>query len=251
MKILLLGGTKDARQLASSLIDLGFDVIYSVQGLVRKPDLACEIISGGFKHLGGLASYCQSNDIDLIMDATHPFAARMTEQAFDVGQVLNLPVLHFVRPAWRPEHQDDWVSVADFEAALAQLDARQSIFLSVGQLPQDVLKAIEAKADKQFLLRTAVQPKDALPPNVRWKKAIGPFALEDEFALLKCYDIDTLLTKNSGGESTYPKLVAAKQLGIKVVMFERPALPEPLKKLDSLETCIEKIKQHSKQERPT
>lgn len=250
MKLLILGGTADARRLAKRLqlnsagqkrIEL--DMIYSVAGLVRMPDVDCTVISGGFSQYGGLRTYIEQMGIEAVLDATHPYAEKMTGTAYAVSQQLGLPYWRFHRAAWQPQEGDHWQPFASWAPLLAALVRFKSVFLTAGQLDEATLARLGdyGRQGQRQVLRTAVAPAHALPASMHWVKAIGPFDLANELALMREHAIDVLVSKNSGGQSTEAKLAAARKLGIPVLMLERPALPAGMPVFEELDQCAEAV----------
>jgi len=222
VKILILGGTSDARKIAVKLLKAELTVIYSVAGLVRTPKLDCQVISGGFSQRGGLAAFLTSEAVEVVVDATHPYAVKMTAQAVLVCEQLAVPYVRFARPAWRAKPEDRWVNVADWQPLLEKCAAYDRPFLTLGQLEQGQLDAIAVNS-VSVTYRTAAASQAVLTDNVNWLKAIGPFAFEDELVLMQRLNTDVLVCKNAGGEATYAKIFAARVLKIPVIMLRRPA----------------------------
>ncbi|MGF6888401.1 precorrin-6A/cobalt-precorrin-6A reductase [Nocardia sp. GAS34] len=225
MRILLLGGTREAREIAETGTDeREFELVSSLAGRVRDPVLpAGPVRVGGFGGVDGLREWLAANDIDAVVDATHPFAGRISAHAAAAAAALELPVLHVRRPGWRERPGDRWLRVPDVAAAadlVAGLGER--IFLTIGR--QEV-GAFAGLRGQWFLIRAIDPPTAALPREHELLLARGPFDVEDEVRLLSAHRIDALVTKDSGGESTAAKLAAARALGIPVVMVDRPALP--------------------------
>lgn len=249
MTLLVLGGTADGRHLATALHKQGVDVIYSVAGLVRKPDVPCKVISGGFSQHGGLAKFLKLQNIVAILDATHPYAKNMSDTAVSASQEVDIACWRFHRKPWLPNVSDHWVAIDHWLELQEHFTDKARVFLSAGQVEQDVLDHL-AKQFSFMLFRTAVKPKLTLPANVHWLKAIGPFDKADELALLKEHDIDLIVSKNSGGEATVAKLVAARELGITVAMFNRPELLAAQKQWSDKATCITDICKYLNIEQP-
>jgi precorrin-6A/cobalt-precorrin-6A reductase len=243
MKILVVGGTADGRYLASALFDSGFDVIYSIAGIVRKATLPCPVVSGGFSQFGGLAQYVLDNHITHLVDVTHPFAQKMSNRISLVSESLVIPAIRFHRPQWQKHANDNWVEVNDWAELITLVHAvkHQSLFMTAGQVTQSVIDALASQV-KHVLLRTAMPVKITLPSNVTWVKAIGPFQLEHEKQLIKQYQIDAIISKNSGGDSTYPKIQAARDVSIPVYQFKRPALMPTQYQCDNQQGCFELLK---------
>ena len=244
MKILLLGGTADARYLADALHSAGLVVIYSLAGLVRVPKVDCELVVGGFTQFGGLANYVKQNNVGAILDVTHPYALTMSSNAVMAAQQLGIPCWRFQRPAWHRQEKDLWSEYVSDEELLIKLQGHTCPLLSAGQMSEKFLQQVLALPNiKKVIWRTAVKPKfdldslSATKPLV-WLKAIGPFALKDEYQLLEDYQIDVLVSKNSGGASTYSKLEAARELSLPVLLHQRPILPAVDKEFAIIEDCL-------------
>jgi precorrin-6A/cobalt-precorrin-6A reductase len=221
MRILLLGGTSEARALAAQLHP-NVEVISSLAGRVPDPALPVgQVRIGGFGGADGLREWLREAVVDAVVDATHPFAATITSNAADVCRSLGVPHLVLVRPEWTPGHA---IMVADdTQAAKIVADHRFSrVFLTTGRTGTAAFK----DADAWFLIRavTAPDPQD-LPAHHHVLLSRGPYRYSDELELLREHRIDVLVTKNSGGSMTRPKLDAAAALGVAVVMVARPRLP--------------------------
>ena len=207
MRVLLLGGTGEARALAGRVPDPALPV-----GPVRV---------GGFGGREGLRNWLQDNDISAVVDATHPFAATITANAVAACAELALPHLVLARPAWEPVDVTLVASDADAAEHVAQQGCSR-VFLTTGRSGT----AAFAGSDAWFLIRAVTPPEPAaLPRNHELLLSRGPYHYDGERALLEQYRIDVLVTKNSGGAMTRPKLDAAVALGVAVVMIDRPALP--------------------------
>lgn len=267
MKILILGGTSEAKLLAKQLLNTNIEIIYSIAGLVRQPDLDCEIISGGFSQYNneldkansssGLTKYLLAEKIDCLVDATHPFATKVSQQANHSAQEVNIPYISFVRPEWEAQAADDWSLLEDAnqllnELALAINTGSQNIFYTNGQIDRKLAVELDAMAElneafgpSRYIIRSAKETE--LPQYSQWIQAIGPFNIDDEKALLEKYEVDLIVCKNSGGEATKAKLEAARELGIRVLMLQRPTMAEDSnnrmnKEFHNLDECFEFIK---------
>lgn len=233
MKILLLGGTKEARDLAQELVTQGHRVISSLAGQVKSPRLpAGEIRIGGFGGISGLKTYITAHSIDLVIDATHPFAAQITSNAITASKELAVPYLNFERPSW--ENHDDaasWHWVTDNSAAAATIGCLgDRPFLSCGR------KTLPNFLDWQnFALVRVVDPLTIAVPRA-WKIILsrGPYFFTDELKLIEKNRINLLITKDSGGVHTEAKLEVAKQLGIPVVVISRPKIPQEYLKFEKI-----------------
>jgi precorrin-6A/cobalt-precorrin-6A reductase len=221
MRILLLGGTSEARALAARLHS-DDEVISSLAGRVPDPALPMgEVRIGGFGGVDGLRNWLRENVVDAVIDATHPFAATITANAAAACRELGVPHLLVARPAW--PCGDAIMVTSDVQAAevVAEQDFSR-VFLTTGRTGTAAFK----DADAWFLIRAVTAPDaDALPAHHQILLSRGPYRYEGELELLREHRIDALVTKNSGGAMTRPKLDAAAALSIPVVMVERPALP--------------------------
>lgn len=218
MRILLLGGTTEARALADELSE--HDVISSLAGRVRQPVLpAGEVRLGGFGGADGMAAWLREQRIDAVVDATHPFAETITRNAYAAAREVGVPHLLLRRPGFplRPEYD----VVPDVHAAAAAIPAGARVFLTVGR--QQVSAFVHV--DAWFLVR-AIDPPTVMPPRHVVLLERGPFEMDGEIELMARHRINLLVTKNSGGEATSAKLRAARALDVPVVMIERPELPE-------------------------
>jgi precorrin-6A/cobalt-precorrin-6A reductase len=244
MRILILGGTLQASRLAAALAErTDIDAILSYAGRTSDPrpqPIPSRI--GGFGGVSGLSQYLRETEIDLLIDATHPFAARISANAFAASIGTGVPLVCFARPPWTPGAGDDWIEVADNAAVLAALGAApRRVFLTIGRLGVADFKHGVAH---HYLIRTIdPPPADDLPPDHRLILARGDFSLDDEIALMREADIDVLVTKNSGGSATYAKIAAARSLHLPVVMVTPPARPD-VPTVHSLEACLEAIERH-------
>ena len=235
MRVLLLGGTAEARALAKTLHP-DVDIISSLAGRVPDPALPVGPVRiGGFGGVDGLRRWLEDKRIDAVVDATHPFAATMTAHAAEVCAELRMPHLVLARPAWNPG--DALVVEADIEAAETVAQQGYSrIFLTTGR---SGVKAF-ADSDAWFLIRAVTPLDDALlPRRHQLLLSRGPYDYDDELALLRKHRIDALVTKNSGGDMTRAKLDAAAALDIPVVMVQRPPLPAGVPAVGSVEEAAE------------
>lgn len=228
MRVLILGGTTEASALARALAqDDRFRPTLSLAGRTRAPALpAIPARRGGFGGAEGLADYLHREGIEALVDATHPFAATISANAAAAARLARVPRLAILRPGWTPAPGDRWTQVPTMEDAAAALGAAgRRVFLTVGQ---QELVPFRAAPQHDYLIRS-VEPPDpaALPPLALCIAARGPFQEPDERRLLLEAGIEVLVTKNSGGAATAPKLAAARAVGIPVVMVARPPPPPP------------------------
>ncbi len=221
MRILILGGIGEAVMLARMLTPV-HAVIYSVAGKGRIPDLPCSVRSGGFGGSEGLATFLCEHGIELLIDATHPYAAQISNNAAQAAQWANVSLWAYRRPAWQPSSDDDWRSVADWAGLIAVLREFQRPFFTIGLDP--LRRWVEIPLDQHWLVR-CLKAEPISSPRLTLLCAIGPFTLEQELTVLRDYQIDVLIAKNSGGDAVEAKLAAARQFKIPVILLERPVLP--------------------------
>jgi precorrin-6A/cobalt-precorrin-6A reductase len=223
VRILILGGTGEARELAAALVAADADVISSLAGRVRQPRLPeGQVRIGGFGGAEGLAAFLRDDGITHLVDATHPFAATITANAARAAAETGVPRLVLRRPSWEPDLS--WESVAGIREA-AEAVARwpgEGVFLTTGRRDLD---AFAADDRHRFLVRTVDPPEGAVPPRMTLLLDRGPYTVESESALMREHRIGLLVTKNSGGPMTAAKLTAARALGVQVVMVARSPLP--------------------------
>lgn len=232
MRILLLGGTSEARELATRLADAGHDVVSSLAGRVSTPVLPDgEVRVGGFGGPEGLASYLRDERVDALVDATHPFAEHISANAFAAAGETGARHLLLRRPGF--PLREEYVVVPDVHVAAEVLPPGATVFLTIGR--QQVAAFIHA--DAKFVIR-AIDPPSVLPKHHVLLLDRGPFALEDEIELMQRHGVDTLVTKDSGGAATAAKLEAASQLGIEVIVVARPPVPEGAEVVDSVEDVL-------------
>ncbi len=240
MRVLILGGTAEAAALAHTLTAAGFDTITALAGRTRQPAaLAGKIRIGGFGGAQGLADYLASQDIDALIDATHPFAAVISANAEKAVRLWPTPRLMLVRPPWTPIPGDRWNSVPDIAAAAAAAPAGARVFLAIGR---QELAAFTGCAASWFLIRSVEAPDQTLCLRHERIAARGPFRVKDEVALLKSHRIDLLIARNSGGDDA--KLVAARHLGVPVVLINRRESP-PGERADTVAQAVAWLVQKS------
>ncbi|GAA0619781.1 cobalt-precorrin-6A reductase [Kribbella sandramycini] len=229
MRILLLGGTGEARELAHQLDD--HEVVSSLAGRtkdLRLPD--GDVRVGGFGGVEGLASWLRQRAIDAVIDATHPFAAAMTEHAVAASRAAGVPLLILRRPGWTEQPGDDWHWVDDAQAAAAALPALGSrVFLTIGRQGLNHFAATGL-----WTLARCVDPPDPAPAWCTLLLDRGPYAVPGELELLRRHRIDVLVTKDSGGPQTEAKLTAARELQLPVVLIRRPELPTGVEAVGSV-----------------
>ena len=233
--MLILGGTSEGAALARAL-DGKAAVTSSLAGRTRRPAaLAGEVRTGGFGGAAGLARYLREERIERLIDATHPFAARISANAREAADMAGIPRLAMERPMWRRLPEDRWICVADAAAAARALShLPDAVFLTLG--PGD-LDAFAGLKDRRFVLRR-IDPGPSPLPDAAVVLARGPFDLADERRLFEEHGIGTLVTRASGGAATEAKIIAARERGMPVVMIRRPPA-EPGPRVSSVEAAVE------------
>lgn len=223
MRILILGGTGEARELAAELVAAGADVLSSLAGRVRDPRLPDGPVRvGGFGGADGLTAFLRDEGVTHLIDATHPFAASITANAALAAADARVPWLVLRRPAWQTD--PSWEPAEDITAAAAAVRAwpGEGVFLTTGRRDLD---AFAADDGHRFLVRAVDPPDGPLPQHMTLVLDRGPYTVGRESALMRQHRIGLLVTKNSGGPMTAAKLAAARDLGVQVVMVRRPPLP--------------------------
>lgn len=229
-RILLLGGTGEALRLARRL---GPETLYSLAGLGRVPgDLPCRVRVGGYGGAEGLASFIAEEGIELLLDATHPYAARISANAARAAELAGIPCWALRRPGWRAGPGDDWREVDGWVELTAALAPFRRPLFTLGREPLAHLR--EIPAHQHWTVR-CLQAEPA-PPRAEVIDARGPFSLEGERALFARTGCDVLVSKNSGSPSTEPKLQVARERGLPVLVLRRPLLPAVDREFETLET---------------
>ncbi|MCJ7874449.1 cobalt-precorrin-6A reductase [Phaeobacter sp. J2-8] len=228
-RLLLLGGTSEASQLARRLADTPIPATFSYAGRTLAPaaqPLPTRI--GGFGGSAGLAAYIRAQNISHVIDATHPFAARISQNAIAACAETGTPLLGFERAPWQPGAGDRWRHVQSVQDAPSALPPPQTqpaarVFLAIGKQQLDLFAA---QTHHHYLVRLVDPPAAPLPlRHAEVVIARGPFTEADDSALLRRHAISHIVAKNSGGTGAEAKLLAARVLGIEVIMIDRPDLP--------------------------
>jgi precorrin-6A/cobalt-precorrin-6A reductase len=219
--VLILGGTGEARELASSLIAEGVPVISSLAGRVARPRLPeGEVRLGGFGGPDGLAAWLADHSITSVVDATHPFAETISASAARACAICGIPLLRLERPGWSETRDDRWVWVDDLLGAAGALPGLGTrVFLTTGR---QGLSAFSQLDDLWFLVRCVDPPEVELPARHELLLDRGPYTLDGELELIDAHRLDVVVTKDSGGSLTEAKLVAARRRGLPVVVVRRP-----------------------------
>lgn len=224
MRILILGGTGEGRKLADALVSAGHDVTTSLAGRTDEtPPVAGKTVSGGFGGAVGLMEYLLAENVDFLLDATHPFTVRMSANAVEAAQMAGIPLLRVTRPAWAPTATGSWTHAERAAVAADLLPPDAHVLLTTGHRDLDVFAA---RADCVFVVRLIQKPGFALPNNCTLIQDRPPYSVEQEVALMRAHAISHLVTKNSGGEQTRAKIDAAEAVGVSVIMIDRPRLVE-------------------------
>ncbi|GFM29850.1 cobalt-precorrin-6A reductase [Novosphingobium sp. PY1] len=234
-KVLLLGGTTEASALARLLADAGVDTTLSYAGRTTTPRTQpVPVRVGGFGGAEGLADWMRENRVTHLIDATHPFAATMSANAVTAAQLAGTPLIALTRPAWEPQEGDRWRHVADVAAAVSSLAGpARRVMLALGRMH---VGAFAAQPQHHYLLRFVDAPEGP-PPLPRRSLVVdrGPFTVDGDIGLMREHAIELVVSKNAGGTGAQAKLVAARELGLPVVMIDRPAIPARREVHDPLE----------------
>ncbi len=243
-RLLILGGTPEAARLAQGAVEKFADkleVISSLAGRTSNPaPLPGSVRRGGFGGAGGLADYLAEEKIDVVIDATHPFAARISAHGREACEAKGVLRLTLLRPPWQREAGDDWVEAGGIEDAARALKASTApggrVFLTTGP---GSLAPFAALDDRRFLVRLIEPPKAPLGLS-DYETVIGrgPFTVAGERALMAEKRIEVLVSKLAGGGATYAKIIAARQLSLPVIMIRRPA-PEPGMSVETAEAALD------------
>ena len=234
--ILLLGGTAEARELLEALITkTNHDVTYSLAGVLGSK--AEEVLRsrmgidsdnfhfrmGGFGGPEGLQAYMQDHGVDLLIDATHPYATQISSNAVKASDNGHVPLARFVRHEWTQTSEDNWTVVEKLSDAAAALPTNVTVFLSVGR---QSIAPFASRKDCRFVIRSIAEAEEHMFHAATFIKGMPGRSVEEELALFQDYKIDYLVTKNSGAEKASHKMLAARELHIPVIMVKRPHLPE-------------------------
>ncbi|QNP29866.1 cobalt-precorrin-6A reductase [Cylindrospermopsis curvispora] len=250
IRVLILGGTGDAIEITNKINHIPeIQAIASWAGRTRNPVMPPNVRIGGFGGVPGLVEYLREQKIDILIDATHPFADSISWNADRAAREVGIPRLLFHRPGWEKEAGDNWIEVGNHREAAAilhnqsmshqvfknQINPIKRVFLTIGR--QEI--AAFAHLERIWFLMRMIDPPavDSKIPCGEILFNRGPFDLRDEREILTRYNIDAIVSKNSGGSATYPKIIAAREMGIPVVMVKRPPLP-PGEQVTDVEAVI-------------
>ena len=240
-RILLLGGIGDALQLARRLAP-HHEVTYSLAGRTNRPlTLPCAISVGGFGGVTGLTDFLKNGRFTLLIDATHPYAARISWHAMLAAKATGIPLWAYRRPPWQPAAEVTWRCVDGWVNLKMALSAFYRPFFTIGQEPLNQVASIPPT--QHWLIRCLTEQAPSLP-NLSILNALGPFTVEAESAVMQRYDVDVLVSKNSGGSVVAAKLEAARLLRIPVLMLERPCLPAADREFDDIVVLSDQLSRY-------
>lgn len=225
-QLLLLAGSGEARRLAAALADMaGIKATASLAGATRTPEaLALPTRHGGFGGREAFRDHLRAEGIQAVLDATHPFAVRISHRTAEVCAEEGLPYAQVLRPEWTPEPGDDWTFFDREEEAAGFVPEGATVFLGTG--PQGLARFANLQG-RRVICRRIDPPRNPFPfPGGEYLVGRPPFSVEDEVALFRRLGVDWLVVKNSGGQASRSKLDAARTLGIRVALMRRPAQPE-------------------------
>ena len=242
-RVLILGGTRDAATLAYAAVaefNDDVEIISSLAGRTATPDLPGTVRSGGFGGADGLQTYLEQEKIDAIIDATHPFAAQISESAAAACIAANVARLSLIRPPWPLKTDGPWIDVASMTEAvdtLNELNAKR-VFVSTGVTD---LQAFTRLSNVFFLVRLISEPSDFPLANSTIVTGKPPFSADEEITLMQSHDIDTMVTKNSGGDLNQGKIEAVTALNLRTIVIRRPDHPSG-EKVETVEQSISWLK---------
>jgi precorrin-6A/cobalt-precorrin-6A reductase len=239
LRVLILGGTTEARGLAERVSGRAdIDVVSSLAGRVASPRMPAGTVRvGGFAGATGLAQWIDVHGIRAVIDATHPFAATISWNAAAAAAASHVPLLTLRRKAWVPGMGDQWHEATSLEdAALMLPELGHRHFLTIGR---QGVSSFARVTGAWFLVRSIDPPQEPTPPQMELLLDRGPFSLDAEIALMRDRRVDTVITKNSGGPATAAKLAGARELGLPVVMVQRPATPEGAPEVADVQSALE------------
>ena len=220
MKILILGGTKEAAELARELVGQGHDVTSSLAGRTKEPEpVQGNVRIGGFGGIEGLTKYLEENKIEKLIDCTHPFARQISSNAFEASKLVGVKLEVHTREPWHEQTGDHWIKVTDLEDAKDVIPKNARVLLALGSQYIDLFST---RDDVFFLVRMVDKPQMQLTlPNHELVIGKPSKSWQDEMKLLKIHQITHIVCRNSGGTGAYAKIEAARKLGIPVIMVSR------------------------------
>jgi precorrin-6A/cobalt-precorrin-6A reductase len=221
--ILILGGTAEASKLASRLAAQGHRVISSLAGRTLNPaTLKGEVRIGGFGGARGLIAYIVKQEVSVLIDATHPFATQISDNAILAAASTKTHFVRLERPAWHAKPGDSWSIVASLEDAVSLIPAKARVLLALGR---QHIAPFSRRGDVHFVVRM-IDPPEAPLDLVDFELELSkPGKVDDETAFLTTKRLTHIICRNSGGTASYTKIRAARDLGIPVIMIDRPHRP--------------------------
>lgn len=240
MTLLLLAGTGEAKQIAEHLAQAGIDAVASLAGATRNPDsMALPTRVGGFGGADGFRAYLQEAGITAVLDATHPYAAQITNRTAAICAEIGMPYCQLLRPAWTPEVGDDWTEIDKEEDAAVYIHNWQTVFLGTGRQTLEQFKNLEGS---RVICRLIDPPTEPFPfEGGEFLIGRPPFSVQRETDLFRTLNIDWLIVKNAGGDASRTKLTAAGDLGIPVLMIKRPDMPDAMR-VETVEDALAWVK---------
>ena len=220
MKILILGGIKEAAELARQLVNEGHDVTSSLAGRTKEPKpLEGNIRIGGFGGAEGLATYLKENRIELLIDYTHPFAKQISVNAVEAAKLANVELEIHTREPWQKQKEDRWIEVQNLEEARDAIPKHARVLLALGRQYIDLFQTRE---DVFYLVRMVDQPEQGLPlPDHKLLIGKPSSDWQEEKAVLEENNINHIVCRNSGGTGAYAKIEAARNLKIPVIIVSQ------------------------------
>ena len=238
-KILLLGGTEEAREVAERLEAEGADFVTSLAGRTEA-EYAGPMRIGGFGGEPGLTETLRKEGYSVLVDATHPFASDISPAAKRAARAARIPYIRLERMPWRRAYGDRWITVADLEEAAEAIDAGSTVFLTVGA---SGIGPFLLRRDLKLVVRCIEEPDLGARTDVVVIRDRGPFSVEDERALFDQYGFEALVTKNSGGEATSAKLIVARERRTLVYMVRRPR-GQPSPSARTVDKLMRRVRRH-------
>ena len=243
-RLLLLAGAGEARAVAQGLAEMGAEAVASLEGSARfLRGLALPTRHGGFGGAAGFERYLDEQEIAAVLDVTHPFAEEISARTAARCAARGLPYALLWRPAWQPEAGDDWVALENEAEAAAHIPAGSTVFVATGRRG---LAGFANLCNCEVIARriAEVAPEPFPFAGGRYLASVAPFSVAEEEALFRQLEVDWLVVKNAGGEGARPKLHAARNLGLKVGMIARPAPPEGVTLLATVEEALDWARAH-------
>jgi precorrin-6A/cobalt-precorrin-6A reductase len=223
MRILILGGTGEGRELAEALASGGHEVVTSLAGRTSSPMVPQgEIRVGKFGGVPGLVGYLRAMRIERVIDATHPYSGLISANAVAAARQAGIRLVRLTRPVWEEPTGGRWSHVPDVAAAAKAIPEGSVALITTGH---EGLEKLLARNDCELIVRLIEPPDISMPAHARLVLGRPPYSLDDERHLFEAERIRVLVTKNSGGQATRAKLLAAAELGVRVVVIDRPILP--------------------------